>query len=156
MSRRASSIIALLENAVPAIEAAGTNPGHRESRSVAGAVLRQIVVDGGSPAVGVCLDTANSLGAGEGLSEVARELAAMTVNMHVKDVAISRLPHMIGFLVEGRPSAAASCRFARRSRSFAPGGRCRSVLLESWVPPEADMNATRRVEASWATDGVGV
>src|SRR5262249_40962251 len=44
--------------------------------------LRHIVEQAGSERVGICLDTANSLGAGEGLDTVMDALASLTVNLH--------------------------------------------------------------------------
>ena len=54
--------------------------------------------------VGICLDTANSLGADEGIWEVARTLAPHTLNLHVKDYRIERLDHQMGFTVRGAPA----------------------------------------------------
>ena len=96
-------LTAVVRNAVPALAAAGVTLALENHDRFPAAVLRRIVDAAGTPHAGVCLDTANSLGAGEGLAAVTDILAPLAVNLHVKDVRISRLPHMMGFVVEGRP-----------------------------------------------------
>lgn len=65
------------------------------------ATLAKIVRETDTDFVGICLDTANSLGAGEGVNEVFHELQKYTVNLHVKDIRIERLAHKMGFTVLG-------------------------------------------------------
>ena len=96
-------LISLMRNAVPALAAAGVMLALENHDRFPALSLRRIIDSVASPNVGICLDTANSLGAGEGLREIIATLAPLTVNMHVKDVRIARLPHLMGFIVEGRP-----------------------------------------------------
>ncbi len=49
-----------------------------------------------SPCVGICLDTVNSLGRLETPGCVIKMLAPFTVNLHVKDFDIVRVPHQMG------------------------------------------------------------
>jgi len=138
-------LIATLLNAAPAIEAAGVTLAIENHDRLSASVLRRIVDAVHSPAVGICLDTANSLGAGEGLSHVVRELAPVTVNMHVKDVAIARLHHQMGFLVEGRALGRGQLPIAEAIADVWAEGRCRSVLLETGRrPPRRKWASTRR------------
>ena len=129
-------LIALLRNAGPALAAANVTLALENHDRFPAATLRGIIESAAIPHAGICLDTANSLGAGEGLSAVTETLAPLTVNLHVKDVRISRLPHMMGFVVEGRPLGAgqlADCRDYRvrssvrplRQASFSKRGRRR-------------------------------
>jgi 3-oxoisoapionate decarboxylase len=104
--------------------------------------------------VGICLDTANSFGAGEGLDQVAGVLAPVTVNLHVKDVAISRLPHQMGFTIEGRPLGRGQLPIRRAIDLVRAERRCRSVVLEAWVPPVANMAETVRRELAWAEESI--
>jgi sugar phosphate isomerase/epimerase len=58
----------------------------------------------GSEFLGITLDTVNSLAIPEGTREVVGRLAAWTRCLHVKDFAVRREWHMMGFRVEGRPA----------------------------------------------------
>jgi sugar phosphate isomerase/epimerase len=112
--------------------------------------LRSIVEDAGNERIGICLDTANSLGAGEGLESVVAELAPLTFNLHIKDFHIARLPHQIGFLVEGRPAGGGMLDLGWLLGKLAPHGHCETAVLELWTPPEARIEATITKEADWA------
>ena len=129
-------LIALLRNAGRALAAANVTLALENHDRFPAATLRGIIESAAIPHAGICLDTANSLGAGEGLSAVTAALAPLTVNLHVKDVRISRLPHMMGFVVEGRPLGAGQLAIAEtiecvrqvqplRQASFSKRGRRR-------------------------------
>ena len=64
-------------------------------------LLERIIQDTDPGSVGICLDTVNSLGAGEGVTEVLNTLAPYTINLHIKDINITRVSHKMGFVVEG-------------------------------------------------------
>ena len=106
------------------------------------ATLREMMESSGSDRIGVCLDTANSLGAGEGLDTVVRELGSRTVNLHVKDFQVARVPHLMGFTVEGRPAGEGQLDVPRLLDQLAPFDRCRTAVLELWTPPETDLSRT--------------
>lgn len=107
------------------------------------------------PRVGICLDTANSLGAGEDFSTVFAALGPLTVNLHVKDVLARRLPHQLGFSVNGCAAGRGVVAPALPAAlaSLAAGARCRSVLLESWPEPGPNLAETCAREDSWAAEG---
>lgn len=104
--------------------------------------------------VGVCLDTANSFGAGEGPRTVAQTLMQYVVNVHLKDFAVTRLPHMQGFTIEGRPAGAGMLDIPWLLERVRASGRDLSVILELWTPPEPTLAATIRKEADWARASV--
>ena len=118
------------------------------------ATLRQMIEAAGSDRVGVCLDTANSIGAGEGIDVVMATLAPLTVNLHIKDFCITRVPHLMGFTVEGRPAGGGFLNVPDLLRQLAPFHRCQSAVIELWPPPEADLDATIRKESVWADQSV--
>jgi sugar phosphate isomerase/epimerase len=113
------------------------------------ATLRGIVEDVGSESVGICLDTANSLGAGEGLATVLAELGPWTFNLHLKDFQVTRLPHAMGFRVEGRPAGEGLLDVPGLLEALAVHGRCETAVLELWTPPEAFLPETLAKEAAW-------
>ena len=97
----ADEVIAFLRPFVPRLETQNTILAIENHDRFPAATLAQMVAELNSPAVGICLDTANSLGAGEGLATVLAALAPHTVCLHLKAVSIRRVPNKMGFLVEG-------------------------------------------------------
>ncbi|PSR57048.1 hypothetical protein AHMF7605_27970 [Adhaeribacter arboris] len=107
-----------------------------------------------SPNVGICLDSVNSIGAGEGLEQIVETLAPYTVNLHVKDFGIQRLPHLMGFQIDGRPAGKGRLNVPWLLNKLQPFGRCRTAVLEQWVVPETELTETRRKEENWAVASV--
>jgi 3-oxoisoapionate decarboxylase len=138
----ADDLTALIRNAGTALAAAGVMLALENHDRFPAAVLRRVIERAGAENAGICLDTANSLGAGEGLAAVTDILAPLTVNMHVKDVRIARLPHSMGFLIEGRPLGQGQLPIAETLERVRRHGRCSSVILEAWTPPTATMEET--------------
>jgi sugar phosphate isomerase/epimerase len=109
--------------------------------------FQQLIREIGSPNVGICLDCANSLGTGEGIYETVSVLAPYTVNLHLKDITIQRKPHMMGFDIHG----------AAFGKGLIPlqwvieemPSRCRTGILELWMPPEDSWETTFRKEEEW-------
>ena len=96
--------VTTIEGLLPEFERAGVvlaieNHDRFKARTLAGMLERL-----GSEHVGICLDTVNSFGALEGPEVVVDVLGPWTVNLHVKDFAIFRAGHLMGFTVEGRPA----------------------------------------------------
>ncbi|MBA3891675.1 MAG: TIM barrel protein, partial [Gemmatimonadaceae bacterium] len=138
----AEDVTAVIRNAAPALAAAGVTLALENHDRFPAAVLRRIIERAGTPHAGICLDTANSLGAGEGLQAVTDLLAPVTVNLHVRDVAITRLPHLMGFIVEGRPLGQGQLPLAETIDRVHHHGRCTSVILEAWTSPVETMEET--------------
>ncbi len=103
--------------------------------------------------VGVCLDTANSLGADEGIYEVTSTLAPYTVNLHVKDYTIKRLPHNMGFTVEGAPAGQGQTPIPWLLQQLKPHKKCHSATLEVWSNPLNSLEETIARERKWVEEG---
>lgn len=116
--------------------------------------LRSMIESASSESIGVCLDTANSLGAGEGIEAVAAVLAPITVNLHIKDFRIERVPHLMGFNVSGRPAGDGMLNLPGLVKQLEPFGRCHTAVLELWTPPEEQLERTIAKEAAWAGQSV--
>lgn len=104
--------------------------------------------------VGICLDTANSLGAGEGIEEVVKGLAPYTVNLHIKDFTIQRAWHNMGFVVEGCPAGKGMLNVPLVLEQLRPYHRCISATLEIWSNPETTIEATIEKEAAWVKESI--
>lgn len=117
-------------------------------------VLRKIIQSTDTDWVGICLDTANSLGAGEDVDSVSDILAPFTFNLHIKDFAVHRAEHKMGFVIEGRPAGQGLISVSRLLQKMIPYNRCYSSTLELWTPPEATVEETISKEARWADQSI--
>jgi len=108
----------------------------------------------GSPMVGICLDTANSLGALEGPRVVVEALAPWTINLHVKDFVVRRTNYTMGFVVEGRPAGQGQLDIPWILQTLRATGRDLSAIVELWTPPEETLAATVAKEEAWAATSV--
>ncbi|WP_179378062.1 sugar phosphate isomerase/epimerase family protein [Jannaschia marina] len=105
------------------------------------------------PSVGVCLDVANSICAGEWPAETVARLAPHTINLHLKDYDILPDPYGVGFAIEGVPlgQGRTDCRAVLEAL---PRDREVNVILEHWLPRRDDMAAARAAEHDWLRQGV--
>ncbi|MEW6160774.1 MAG: TIM barrel protein [Verrucomicrobiota bacterium] len=149
-------ISGVIHDALPALNEASITLGIENHDRFPCAALRRLVEDIGSERVGICLDTANSLGAGEGIGEVLAQLAPVCVNLHIKDFAIARLPHLMGFTVTGRVLGEGMLPLNQVLETIASCGRCETAIVETWPPPESEMSATLAKEKDWAERSVQV
>lgn len=150
------TILQIIRDALPALETAGVTLGIENHDRFPCATLRQLVDEVASAHVGICLDTANSLGAGEGIHEVLEMLAPVCVNLHLKDYRIERLPHLMGFTVTGRPLGEGNLPLREVLDTVARFDRCQTVIVETWPPPESEISATLTKELDWAVRSVKV
>ncbi|MEP7375118.1 MAG: TIM barrel protein [Chitinophagaceae bacterium] len=106
------------------------------------AELRKIILKTDPKWVGICLDTANSLGAGEGINEVLQSLAPYTINLHIKDILIKRVPHKMGFTIEGVAAGDGMIDILSIIQQLKQTGRCKTATLEVWSNPASTMKET--------------
>jgi sugar phosphate isomerase/epimerase len=149
-----AQVEAWLREALPSYERAGVtlaleNYEEHTSEELAGLVRRI-----GSPCLGICLDTVNSLGALETPAEVVHILSPLTVNVHVKDFSIARIPSRMGYLVTGRPAGAGCIDIPWLIGQVRQCGREPNVIVEQWPPFSNTLSATIALEAAWAEQSV--
>lgn len=147
-------IIGILRNAVPALATKDITVGLENHDRLLAREFAQIIKQVGSSQVGICLDSVNSMGAGEGLAEVVKTLAPYTVNLHIKDFGIRRLPHLMGFQIDGRPAGQGLLNIPWLVEQVSQHGRCQTAILEQWVVPEPTLQASIDKEAIWATESL--
>jgi sugar phosphate isomerase/epimerase len=111
--------------------------------------LAQIIESTDPQWVGVCLDTANSLGAGEGIEEVMQHLAPYTVNLHVKDFEVSRVPSNMGFTINGCPAGRGVIDIPGLLEHLSKNQNFYSVTLELWSDLMDDIPQTIAREHRW-------
>ncbi|WAC14050.1 sugar phosphate isomerase/epimerase family protein [Dyadobacter pollutisoli] len=147
-------IINIIQNALRDLEKHHITLGIENHDRLKTSEFVQIVESVSSPNVGICLDSVNSMGAGEGLEQVVKALAPYTVNLHIKDFGIQRLPHSMGFQIDGRPAGKGMLNVPWLLENVSQYGRCQTAILEQWVVPESDPEATIEKEDWWAQESV--
>ncbi len=143
------AVIALLRELAPRLESSGVVLAIENHDRFRSAELARMVEDAGTPAVGICLDTANSFGAGEDPGTVLDHLAHLTVNLHLKDIRAQRLPHHQGFSITGTPFGQGQLDMAGIIERVSSHGRCVSATLEHWIEPEAEARETFEKARLW-------
>lgn len=116
--------------------------------------LRVFVQGIDSEHVGVCLDTVNSLGRGEGVREVTDALMPYTKCLHVKDFRVVRNESNMAFAVVGAPAGEGLLDVSAQMRMLASVHPEASVILEQWTPFQGDFERTVQTEQEWAKRGI--
>jgi 3-oxoisoapionate decarboxylase len=148
------TIVRLLKNVEPELKKRKLTLGIENHDRFKSREFAWIMDSVGSDYVGICLDCANSMGAGEGLEHVAEILAPYTVNLHIKDYHVIRLHHKMGFTVTGAPIGQGLLDLEFLMEKISVTKRCQSAILEQWVPPENSLEDSIKKEKVWAKNGI--
>jgi 3-oxoisoapionate decarboxylase len=145
--------IGRLREIAPEFERAGAVLAIENHDRMSAVALRRLIEETGSAAVGVCLDTANSLGAGEDLRTVLDQVGPYVVNLHLKDFTVRRLPHLKGFIVTGTPAGKGIVDIPALLARFA-GRQEVNCILELWSEPLATVQESIERENRWAAESL--
>ena len=104
--------------------------------------------------VGICLDSVNSMGAGEGFETVSEILLPYTINLHLKDFSIRRVSHKMGFVIEGTPAGRGMLNVSQLIDKVKTTGKCNSAILELWTPFQNSLAETLKLENDWAKQSI--
>lgn len=104
--------------------------------------------------VGVCLDTVNSLGRGEGLREVTVALMPFTKCLHVKDFTVVRHTSDMEMTITGAPAGEGKLDIPAQLQMLHDAQPDASVVLEQWVPLGESLEKTVQTQDMWAEQGV--
>lgn len=146
---------AMLSEALPEYERRGVLLSLENHDLHRCAELRRLVDEIASPNLGICLDTVNSFGAAEDPERVIDALLPVTNCLHIKDFAISRVDHQMGFVVNGAPAGEGMLDIKKLLAELAARRTDAAVILELWTPYADDVAATIAVESEWADKSVG-
>ncbi len=113
------------------------------------AKLMEIIQQTGGRGIGICLDTANSLGCLEDPQRVVGELGAHVVNLHIKDVLVRRTNGGMGFEIVGAPAGAGQLDIGGLIESVRTKAAAFSATLELWPPRQASAEQTILLEREW-------
>ncbi len=150
----ADTVIAVFRKVEPELKQLGVRLGIENHDRFSSASLQKIIEDANSKWLGICLDTVNSFGAGEGLPTILKNLLPHTINVHMKDFIIRRLPHKQGFIIEGCPAGQGMTPVQHILKQVSSCEDDTHIIFEQWVPPEASMEETILKEAAWAEKGI--
>lgn len=147
-------VLAMLRELLPAFERANVilaieNHDRFESRT-----LLKILERVGSDHLGICFDTANSIGCLESAERVLDTLGKHIVNVHLKDYCLFRPPHHKGYVAEGRPAGQGQLDVPRLLDRVISFGRDPNVVLELWPPPQPTLRESIAFENVWAEESV--
>lgn len=147
-----NEIHTILKNEVPKLEENNVVLAIENHDRFKASEFAELVEKAGSNFVGICLDSVNSMGAGEGLETIIEKLAPLTVNLHVKEYSVKRVSHQMGFVIEGCPLGEGMLPVKELIQKVP--ARCSSAILEQWTPPEETVEATIEKEALWAEKSI--
>lgn len=142
----------IIKNAIPDLEQNGTILALENHDRFSAVEYREIIENADSSWVGICLDSVNSMGAGDDINTIIKVLAPLTVNLHMKEFMISRISHQMGFVIEGRPLGNGMLPVQKLLDEV--GKECGSVILEQWAPPETELNKTIEKELDWSVKSI--
>lgn len=149
-----TEIIKVIQDLLPAFRRAAVRIAIENHDRFRSHELVEVIEATDEDTVGICLDTANSLGADEGIYEVTRTLGPYTLNLHLKDYRIERLPHNMGFSVTGRAAGEGQVPIRWLLDELSRWGRCGSVTLETWSTPLETAEETADREREWSARGI--
>jgi sugar phosphate isomerase/epimerase len=149
-----AEVINIIKNFVPKLEKNHITLGLENHDRLKAREFAHIIEKVGSRYVGICLDSVNSMGAGEGLEQIVDVLAPYTVNLHIKDFGIQRLTHLMGFQIDGRPAGKGMLNVPWLLEKISPFNKCRTAVLEQWVVPENTLQQSIQKEEAWAEESI--
>ncbi len=145
-------VIGIIRGILPRLEANKIHLAIENHDRLKATEFKQIVKAFHGENVGICLDSVNSMGAGEGIEFVTSMLAPYTFNLHIKDFIIERHSHMMGFTIKGCPAGEGQLPLSWMLEQLGPS--CRSAVLELWTPPEDTIEKTILKEQDWAEKSI--
>jgi sugar phosphate isomerase/epimerase len=140
---------------LPALDRSGITLALENNEAFSAAEFAGLIGRIDSPRLGICLDTANSLGRPETLETVVAQLAEYAVVLHAKDYDIQRIDTRMGFCVIGKPAGEGRVDFDRVLAELRRCGRTGiSVIVEHWPPFAGTIGQTVQLEEEWLTRSV--
>jgi sugar phosphate isomerase/epimerase len=140
---------------LPMLDREGVTLALENNEAFSAAEFAMLIRRVASPRVGICLDTANSLGRPETLETVVEQLAEHAVVLHAKDYDIRRVDTRMGFSVTGTPAGEGRVNFDWVLKELCRHGRTGiSVIVEHWPPFAGTIEETLRIEEEWLVRSV--
>ena len=148
------NVISIIKELMPECKTCGIKLAIENHDRFKAREFEKIIQSVGSEWVGICLDSVNSMGAGEGFEEVSKVLLPYTINLHIKDFTIRRLSHKMGIIIEGAPAGKGMLNISEMLNKLYFTNSCQSAILELWTPPEKEVEETINKEEKWANESI--
>jgi 3-oxoisoapionate decarboxylase len=139
---------------IPFYEAAGVTLALETYEVVTSTALVDLVTTIGSPALGICLDPANTVANLELPADVTARCAPYIVNWHVKDFDFTRSPGWVGFQYTGVPIGTGRLSYDDIAAAISPDERGINRVIEFWLPWQDDPQTTVRTEQEWTANTI--
>jgi sugar phosphate isomerase/epimerase len=149
-----NSVISALKELVPEFKTRNIKLAIENHDRFKAREFENVIQSVGSEWVGICLDSVNSMGAGEGFEEVSKILLPYTINLHIKDFTIRRVSHKMGIIIEGAPAGKGMLNIRELVNKLNLTNSCQSAILELWTPPEKEIGDTIIKEERWAIESI--
>ena len=144
-----SEVTSIIAGLLPALKKANVQLIIENHDRFKAETLKHIIENTDPRWIGICLDTVNSLGAGEGVHHVVEVLAPYTVNLHIKDFMIARLEHKMGFDVTGCIAGKGMLDIPWLLKAIEQHNKCETATLELWSEPGQTNELTIQKEIEW-------
>jgi sugar phosphate isomerase/epimerase len=149
------AVAAAIGRLLPELDHHGVQLAVENNEVCAAADYAAIIRELSTPSVGICLDTANSLGRPELLETVLDQLATHTVMLHAKDYHLERIDTRMGFSITGAAVGQGMVDFNLVfDRLRAAGRHDLSVIIEHWPPFLEDATSSVATERAWLVQSV--
>ena len=148
------NVISIIKELMPECKTCGIKLAIENHDRFKAREFEKIIQSVGNEWVGICLDSVNSMGAGEGFEEVSKVLLPYTINLHIKDFTIRRLSHKMGIVIEGAPAGKGMLNISEMLNKLYFTNSCQSAILELWTPPEKEVEDTIIKEERWANESI--
>ncbi len=148
------TIIAVIRNTLHKLDSNNIILALENHDRLHSSVFKAIIEKINSEKVGICLDCVNSMGIGEGIDSVMKNLGPYTVNLHVKDFTVRRVSHKMGFVIEGTPAGKGFLDVPLILQDLRSFHKCHSAILELWTPPAGNLTETISREDAWAEESI--
>jgi sugar phosphate isomerase/epimerase len=148
------SVISIVKELLPEFKSRGIPLAIENHDRFKAREFEKIIQSAGSEWIGICLDSVNSMGAGEGFETVSEILLPYTINLHIKDFLIRRVSHKMGLIIEGKPAGKGMLNIRELVDRLSEGNHCQSSVLELWTPPESEIEETIKKEELWAQESI--
>lgn len=148
-------ILLLLNEIIPELERTGVVLGIENHDRFKSRFFAEIVRSLNTPWIGIVLDTVNSFSCEENTRQVMDELAKYTVNFHVKDFVIRRVPNSMGLIVTGEIAGKGFLNIPEMIKELREVSQQDfSIILEHWMQPEKTIEETVKKEEVWVKESI--
>ncbi len=147
-------IVRIVQEIIPLLENSGISLAIENTERFRARKFAELIEQIGNEHIGICLDTTNNYGIGEGIETVVDMLGKYTIDLHLKDYSIRRMSHLLGFTLEGCPAGKGQLDIPWILKALQLFGRDPNVVIELWTSPETDLASTIEKERKWVAESI--